>query len=179
MMNWPALIGLLLKKREAVQAADSFGMYSYGLPRLALAEHLVDELEEVMGRLPEDYRGFLQACNGWPDMLATFHMFGRNELLGGGLAEVASQRLDDWSGLLHRNGVSTRGLDAIGASDFSTDVFCLTKDGGVLWIENGEVLERYSCFKDFFESQIAGIELLTEEVSQHTAQLLREGHKPG
>ncbi len=83
--------------------------------------------------------------------------------MGGGFAEEVAHRLGEWAEGLRRQGVSTRRLTVIGGSQVMTDIFCLMEDGGVLWLGDGEEVDRFSCFEEFFKAQVAYAEPLSAE----------------
>ncbi|WP_309341345.1 SMI1/KNR4 family protein, partial [Actinomyces viscosus] len=65
--TWPDYIGWGWMIIQARMEADWKGLWDYALPHVHATEETVASTEAQLGfRLPESYRGFLLASNGWP-----------------------------------------------------------------------------------------------------------------
>ena len=65
--TWPNYIGWGWMIVQARMEADWTGLWDYAMPNPKASEETVARTEAQLGfRLPESYRGFLLASNGWP-----------------------------------------------------------------------------------------------------------------
>ena len=65
--TWPDYIGWGWMVLQTRMEADWTGLWDYALPHVHATEETVAHTEARLGfRLPESYRGFLLASNGWP-----------------------------------------------------------------------------------------------------------------
>ena len=65
--TWPDYIGWGAMINQARMEADWKGLWDYAIPHLHATKDAVASTEAQLGfRLPESYRNFLLASNGWP-----------------------------------------------------------------------------------------------------------------
>ena len=81
--TWPNYIGWGAMINQARMEADWKGLWDYAIPHLHATEEAVASTEAQLGfRLPESYRGFLLASNGWPYFYLDMTAFSTSDLLG-------------------------------------------------------------------------------------------------
>ena len=153
------LIGYLYIVREKIRAEDKDKLWEYSLPRVKATNEAVsiwEEQNELV--LPEAYKEFLLAANGWPNVFQDKDLFSLEELsLSKDNRYV--QCLNDCVDNIHDVGDKAC-LLPIGGTKYSYDLYLIVLDrsskhyGQVLWVA-GEEVERHSDFNAFFESLIA------------------------
>ena len=153
------LIGYLYIVREKIRAEDKDKLWEYSLPRVKATNEAVsiwEEQNELV--LPEAYKEFLLAANGWPNVFQDKDLFSLEELsLSKDNRYV--QCLNDCIDNIHDVGDKAC-LLPIGGTKYSYDLYLIVLDrsskhyGQVLWVA-GEEVERHSDFNAFFESLIA------------------------
>ena len=75
--------------------ADWKGLWDYAIPHLHATEETVASTEAQLGlRLPESYRGFLLASNGWPYFFQDMTILSTSDLLGGDLHKASQTQLE-------------------------------------------------------------------------------------
>ena len=75
--------------------ADWKGLWDYAIPHLHATEENVARTEAQLGfRLPESYRGFLLASNGWPYFFQDMTILSTSDLLGGDLHRIGQIPLE-------------------------------------------------------------------------------------
>ena len=159
MNNIKDLIGYLYIVREKIRAEDKDKLWEYSLPRVKATNEAVSSWEEQNGLvLPEAYKEFLLAANGWPIVFQDKDLFSLEELsLSKDNRYV--QCLNDCVDNIHDVGDKAC-LLPIGGTKYSYDLYLIVLDrstehyGQVLWVA-GEEVERHSDFNAFFESLIA------------------------
>ncbi len=153
------LIGYLYIVREKIRAEDKDKLWEYSLPRVKATNEAVSKWEEQNELvLPEAYKEFLLAANGWPNVFQDKDLFSLEELsLSKDNRYV--QCLNDCVDNIHDVGDKAC-LLPIGGTKYSYDLYLIVLDrsnehyGQVLWVA-GEEVERHSDFNAFFESLIA------------------------
>ncbi|SEV82150.1 SMI1 / KNR4 family (SUKH-1) [Ruminococcaceae bacterium KH2T8] len=153
------LIGYLYIVREKIRAADKDKLWEYSLPRVKATNEAVSSWEEQNGLvLPDAYKEFLLAANGWHNVFQDKDLFSLEEL---SLSKDNRyiQCLNDCIDNIHDVGDKTC-LLPIGGTEYSYDLYLIVLDrvsefyGQVLWVA-GEEVERHNDFNAFFESLIA------------------------
>ena len=93
--TWPNYIGWGWMIIQARMEADWKGIWSYAVPHVHATEEAVANTEAQLGfRLPESYRDFLLASNGWPYFYRDMTIFSTSDLLGGELHEAGQTQLE-------------------------------------------------------------------------------------
>ena len=93
--TWPDYIGWGWMIVQARMEADWKGIWNYAVPHVHATEETVASTEAQLGfRLPESYRGFLLASNGWPYFFQYMTIFSTSDLLGGDLHEAGQIPLE-------------------------------------------------------------------------------------
>ena len=93
--TWPNYIGWGAMINQARMEADWKGLWDYAIPHLHATEENVARTEAQLGfRLPESYRGFLLASNGWPYFFQDMTIFSTSDLLGGDLHKAGQTQLE-------------------------------------------------------------------------------------
>jgi len=165
---------------QARMEADWKGLWDYALPHVHATEETVASTEAQLGfRLPESYRGFLLASNGWPYFYLDMTAFSTSDLLGGELHEAGQTQLEleECVEAMAADGVIATDHFPVAASLESIDVALMGKpdtpaEGTVSWVR-GEVIERYDDFLDYY---LTMMELNKLDI----ARLRRDfGPKPG
>lgn len=177
--TWPDYIGWGWMIVQARMEADWKGIWNYALPHVHATEETVARAEAQLGfRLPESYRGFLLASNGWPYFYLDMTAFSTSDLLGGELHEAGQTQLEleECVEAMAADGVIAADHFPVAASLESIDVALMGKPGtpaagAVSWVR-GEVIERYDDFLDYYLSMM-------ELSKQETGSIRRkDGPKP-
>ena len=159
--TWPDYIGwgwMIVQQR---MKADWTGLWDYAMPNPKASEETVARTEAQLGfRLPESYRGFLLASNGWPYFFQDMTIFSTSDLLGGELHEAGQTQLEleECVEAMAADGVIAADHFPVAASLESIDVALMGKpetpaEGTVSWVR-GEVIERYDDFLDYYLSMM-------------------------
>lgn len=152
------LIGYLYIVREKIRSEDKKGLWDYYCPQIRNTEHNIEEWEKRHNIcLPESYRNFLLAANGWKCVCQDRDLFSLEELSLSNDNQYIETRDFCKDNLLNTGNKEL--LLPIGGSEYSYDIFLLVLDsncdyfGQVLWVA-GEEIERYQGFEEFFLSII-------------------------
>ena len=164
---------------QARMEADWKGIWSYAVPHVHATEEAVANTEARLGfRLPESYRGFLLASNGWPYFYLDMTIFSTSDLLGGELHEAGQTQLEleECVEAMAAGGVIAADHFPVAASLESIDVALMGKPGTpaagtVSWVR-GEVIERYDDFLDYYLSMMELSKQETESIRR------KDGPKP-
>ena len=164
---------------QARMEADWKGIWSYAVPHVHATEETVAHTETRLGfRLPESYRGFLLASNGWPYFYLDMTAFSTSDLLGGELHEAGQTQLEleECVEAMAAGGVIAADHFPVAASLVQTDVALMGKPGTpaagtVSWVR-GEVIERYDDFLDYYLSMMELSKQETESIRR------KDGPKP-
>ena len=159
--TWPDYIGWGWMIVQARMEADWKGLWDYALPHVHATEATVASTEAQLGfRLPDSYRGFLLASNGWPYFFQDMTIFSASDLLGGDLHEAGQTQLEleECVEAMAADGVIAADHFPVAASLESIDVALMGKpgtpaEGTVSWVR-GEVIERYDDFLDYYLSMM-------------------------
>ena len=93
--TWPDYIGWGAMINQARMEADWKGLWDYAIPHLHATEDAVASTEVQLGfRLPESYRGFLLASNGWPCFFQNMSILSTSDLLSGELHKASQTQLE-------------------------------------------------------------------------------------
>ena len=177
--TWPDYIGWGWMIIQARMEADWKGIWNYAVPHVHATEETVASTEAQLGfRLPESYRGFLLASNGWPYFYLDMTIFSTSDLLGGELHEAGQTQLelDECVEAMAAGGVIAADHFPVAASLESIDVALMGKPGTpaagtVSWVR-GEVIERYDDFLDYYLSMMELSKQETESIRR------KDGSKP-
>ena len=177
--TWPDYIGWGGMIVQARMEADWKGIWNYAVPHVHATEETVASTEAQLGfRLPESYRGFLLASNGWPYFYLDMTAFSTSDLLGGELHEAGQTQLelDECIEAMAAGGVIAADHFPVAASLESIDVALMGKPGTpaagtVSWVR-GEVIERYDDFLDYYLSMMELSKQETESIRR------KDGPKP-
>ena len=159
--TWPDYIGWGWMIVQARMEADWTGLWDYAMPNPKASEETVARAEARLGfRLPESYRGFLLAADGWPCFFQDMTIFSTSDLLGGELHKAGQTQLelDECIEAMAAGGVIAADHFPVAASLESIDVALMGKPGTpaagtVSWVR-GEVIERYDDFLDYYLSMM-------------------------
>ena len=177
--TWPDYIGWGWMIVQARMEADWKGIWNYALPHVHATEETVASTEAQLGfRLPESYRGFLLASNGWPYFYLDMTAFSTSDLLGGELHEAGQTQLEleECVEAMAADGVIAADHFPVAASLESIDVALMGRpgtpaEGTVSWVR-GEVIERYDDFLDYYLSMMELSKQETESIRR------KDGPKP-
>jgi hypothetical protein len=169
MNNIKDYIAYLYIVREKMRFEDKNNLWDYYCPRVKSTNEEITRWENQNGMvLPESYKAFLLAANGWPKVFQDKDLFGL-EQLSFSKENKYIQYLSYCVDNLYDVG-NKECLLPIGGTEYSYDLYLIILDkksdhyGQVLWVA-GEEVERYNDFNSFFESLIAynkyNYELLT------------------
>ena len=159
--TWPDYIGWGWMIIQARMEADWKGIWNYALPHVHASEETVTRTEAQLGfRLPESYRGFLLASNGWPYFFQDMTAFSTSDLLGGDLHKAGQTQLElpECVEAMAAGGVIAADHFPVAASLESIDVALMGRpgtpaEGTVSWVR-GEVMQRYDDFLDYYLSMM-------------------------
>ena len=159
--TWPNYIGWGAMINQARMEADWKGLWDYAIPHLHATEETVARAEAQLGfRLPESYRGFLLASNGWPYFFQDMTIFSTSELLGGDLHKAGQTQLEleECVEAMAAGGVIAADHFTVVASRESIEIALLGRpgtpaEGTVSWVR-GEVMQRYDDFLDYYLSMM-------------------------
>ena len=171
---WPDYIGWGWMIVQARMEADWKGIWNYALPHVHATEETVSNTEAQLGfRLPESYRGFLLASNGWPYFYLDMTAFSTSDLLGGELHEAGQTQLEleECVEAMAAGGVIAADHFPVVAAREQIDVALMGRpgtpaEGTVSWVR-GEVVERYDDFLDYYLSMMELNKLDTADIRQH------------
>jgi len=177
--TWPDYIGWGWMIVQARMEADWTGLWDYAMPNPKASEETVARAEARLGfRLPESYRGFLLAADGWPCFFQDMTIFSTSDLLGGELHKAGQIQLEleECVEAMAAGGVIAADHFPVAASLESIDVALMGKPGTpaagtVSWVR-GEVIERYDDFLDYYLSMMELSKQETESIRR------KDGPKP-
>ncbi len=157
-MDYKAAIGYLFLVQDRIQGVDVNGLFEYCYPKLAAPENDIIEWENRNNAfLPDQYKDFLMAANGWESVNQDKSLFGLNDLSLSSDSKFV--KLRDLSLDLISNYGAKEYLLPVGAAQYSNDLYLLVLDkdspfyGEVIWTA-GEEIDRYENFDEFFLSLI-------------------------
>ena len=130
--TWPNYIGWGAMINQARMEADWKGLWDYAIPHLHATEETVASTEAQLGfRLPESYRNFLLASNGWPCFYLDMTAFSTSDLLGGELHKAGQTQLEleECVEAMAADGVIAADHFPVAASLVQTDVALMGKPG--------------------------------------------------
>ena len=159
--TWPNYIGWGAMINQARMEADWKGLWDYAIPHLHATEETVARTEARLGfRLPESYRNFLLAADGWPYFFQNMSILSTSDLLGGDLHEAGQTQLEleECVEAMAAGGVIAADHFPVVAAREQIDVALMGKPGTpaagtVSWVR-GEVIERYDDFLDYYLSMM-------------------------
>ena len=169
--TWPDYIGWGWMINQARMEADWKGLWDYALPHVHATEETVASTEAQLGfRLPESYRGFLLASNGWPYFYLDMTAFSTSDLLGGELHEAGQTQLEleECIEAMASDGVIAADHFMVAAAQGSIDIVLMGRpgtpaEGTVSWVR-GEVLGRYDDLLDYYLSMMEYNKLETADL---------------
>ena len=159
--TWPDYIGWGWMIVQARMEADWTGLWDYAMPNPKASEETVARTEAQLGfRLPESYRGFLLASNGWPYFFQDMTISPTSALLGGELHKAGQIQLEleECVEAMAAGGVIAADHFTVVASRESIEIALMGKpgtpaEGTVSWVR-GEVMQRYDDFLDYYLSMM-------------------------
>lgn len=158
--DWRPPIVEMVVTKEQLKKVDPEGLFPYFLPEVAATEQEVDVAERALGiSLDEDHRTFLKFANGWKCFIQEITLLGAGDLGSGELWESAKSALRVSPETLEANAWSIDDLIPIGASLAQADIFLMHVENGavapqVIWVAEGERIDTYDSFGQFFVSMI-------------------------
>ncbi|RAX19367.1 SMI1/KNR4 family protein [Actinomyces sp. Z5] len=161
-VGWPEYIGLGWLINQERMEADLKHLWEYSLPKVRASEEQVIQAEKQLGfRLPESYRSFLLAANGWPNFTQNVTIFSTQDLVGGPLYDSARipLNLPECVAAMAMDGVIAEEHFPVAASELEDTVFLMgkpgtTSEGKVVWYADGQVIDRYDNFHDFYMAML-------------------------
>lgn len=156
MVSMKVVIGYIYIIREKIRAIDKDNLWDYYSPNLKCDEITLTGWEKKNRiRLPDSYKEFLLAANGWKCIMQDFDLYGIDDLS----LDNSNPKIEfrDYCKDYLNNVGNKNLLLPIGGSDYSNDMFLLVLDinsdfyGNVIWVA-GEEVERHKTFQDFMLS---------------------------
>ncbi|MBL8937790.1 MAG: SMI1/KNR4 family protein [Archangium sp.] len=160
-IDWPALIGRHVLVQQQITELDAEALWGHELPGLAASPAEVAALETQTGRLPDAYREFLLAANGWPAFHQWVDLFSVAELMGERRAEAHQLCAASWKqGVFEGTAATLAELLPIGSTrpgyrDLAATVFVLglrETRGTVYWLGAHGLVDTFPSFTTFFAS---------------------------
>lgn len=164
---------MVLAKQE-LAALDSRGIFPHHAPELAGSEEAISAAELELGVIFDaEHRGFLSYADGWRCFDICVMLLGTSELVEGPLREAAFEAFAVAPEPLEKLGLSAATVLPIAASLEQADVYLMPIIDGqaspaVHWIAEGEVIDSFSTFGQFFASMIAYTRRRTAQLQQGT-----------
>lgn len=160
MRDWRPEIVHLVQIKQAIDDADTAGLWEYHLPKVRVGDKELDEVERHLGiHLDPDYRTFLSYANGWPFFFQSVDLFGTDDLLGSPTFEYANEMLGAVEPIVYEQAGLERGaVLPIAATTVDLDLFVMPVVDGqqvppVVWIAGGEI-DRFPTFDDYVLAMI-------------------------
>lgn len=177
--TWPDYLGWGWMIVQARMEADWTGLWDYSLPRPKASQETIERTEARLGfRLPESYRGFLLAADGWPCFFQDMTIFSTSDLLGGDLHQAGRIQLDlpECVEAMASGGVIAADHFPVVASLTQIEIALMGRPGTpaagtVSWVR-GEVMQRYDDFLDYYLSMMELNKLDTADIRRE------DGPKP-
>jgi hypothetical protein len=157
MTNWTDLIRTMVEIHAVAAEADEEGLIQAVPPPPGAAEEELVAAEEALGfPLDANFRGFLEAADGWERFFYGYRVFGTQDFVSGGSIQAVRDLLAVASDVVEPAvGSKLTDLLPIGAHEYSTGTFLLMLEasgraGEVVWEESGEIHVRCRNFEEFF-----------------------------
>ena len=176
--DWRAPIVEMVTAKQNLAAWDPNNLFPNLLPEMAASEESIDRAERVLGsRFDSDHRRFLRVADGWSCFHQEVTLLGTRTLVSGELRDGAVESFEYAPEMLEELGRPTEALLPIAASLEQDDVFVmLVGDGavgpGVIWLAEGELIDTFESFGQFFVSMI-------EHTKRRTSKLKEEARAVG
>lgn len=158
--DWrPPIVEMVLAKQD-LAAVDPDGIFPQHFPEVAATDGAVRTAEAALDVVFDaEHRGFLGSADGWKCFHQHVTLMGTAELVAGPLRESALAAFDAMPELLDDLGCSPDSLLPIAASLEQADIFVMRIDDGVvgpavLWLAEGELIDTFDSFGQFFVSMI-------------------------
>ena len=169
--TWPNYIGWGGMIVQTRMEADWKGIWNYAIPHLHATEEIMARTEAQLGfRLPESYRGFLLAADGWPYFFQDMTIFSTSDLLGGELRRLGGVQLEleECIEAMASDGVIAADHFMVAAAQGSIDIVLMGRpgtpaEGTASWVR-GEVLGRYDDLLDYYLSMMEYNKLETADL---------------
>jgi hypothetical protein len=160
MRDWRPEIVRLVGIKQAIDDADTAGLWEYHLPKVGASDEDLEATEQHLGiRLDPDYRAFLGYANGWPSFIQSVDLFGTDDLRGGPRFDLANQMLDAVEPVVFEQSRLERGaVLPIAASTVELDMFVMPvvddqQVPPVVWLAGYEI-DRFPTFDDYVLAMI-------------------------
>ncbi|HMG42505.1 MAG TPA: SMI1/KNR4 family protein [Acidimicrobiales bacterium] len=160
MRDWRPEIVHLVGIKQAIDDADTRGLWEYHLPKVRVSDEEIDAVERHLGiRLDPDYRAFLRYANGWPSFFQSVDLFGTHDLYGSPTFELAQQVLEVIEPIVYEQaGLEPGKVLPVAATAEDMDMFVMPVVDGqqvppVVWIAGGEI-DRFPTFDDYVLAMI-------------------------
>jgi hypothetical protein len=174
--DWrPPIVEMVMVKRDLAQW-DPKGIFPNHLPEVAAPEVDIRTAERSLGvALDHEHRGFLGFADGWICFYQSVTLLSTGELAGGALRDSALEAFEYAPEALEELGRSPEGLLPIAASLEQADVFVMPIDDGVVgrqvhWLAEGEVVDTFESFGQFFVSMIEYTKRRISKLQQEATQ---------
>jgi len=160
MRDWRPEIVHLVGIKQAIDDADTRGLWEYHLPKVRVSDEEIDAVERHLGiRLDPDYRGFLRYANGWPSFIQAVNLFGTEDLRGSPTFAYANQMLDAVEPIVYeQTGLERGAVLPIAATTEDLHMFVMPVVDGqqvppVVWLAGYEI-DRFPSFDDYVLAMI-------------------------
>lgn len=161
-VSWPDCIERAGAVNDELMKADWRGLWDYAPPNPPADVGEITRVEDSLGfRLPESYRTFLMAADGWPYFYQDITVFSAADLLGGPLYVAGRVPFEVLECIdeMAAGGVVAEDCFPVAATLTDVDVVVMARPGTrragrVAWTRGGAVVEQYADFRDYFLSMV-------------------------
>lgn len=168
--DWQAAIAEMYLEKQKLSNVDPKGIFPFFLPNEAATEESVAYTEnELSVPFDQEHRTFLQFANGWQCFYQNVTLFGTTDFIEGSLHDAAFEALEYMPELLESLEFKVEELLPIAASMEQADVFVMAIKNGhidpkVYWLAEGELIDSYETFGEYFMSMIDYTKRRTEKL---------------
>lgn len=159
--DWRPPIVEMVAAKEQLAKLDPHGANPFFLPEMAASEEAVAAAEKMVGAEFEgEHRRFLTFADGWASFFQRIAILGTGDFGHGPLWAAAQTVLVESEDFIAEQGWDVAALVPVAASTEQADLFVMVRqnDGAVgeqvLWIAEGELIDTFDTFGQFFVSMI-------------------------
>lgn len=159
MTNWEKEIGTAYRVKEHMMKIDITGLWPYHLPEVGATPGEILAVEALLQEpLPQPYKEFLMAANGWLAFYQAVDLFGTKDLFKSPRFQRAEHLLATVADFEAICGLKPEEVFPIAVSQDAIDVFLIARissknPGAVFWIA-GQLIDEFPDFAEFFLSMV-------------------------
>ena len=159
--DWRPSIAEMFLEKQTLAALDHEGVFPFDLPGVAATNEQIAAAEQSLGlMLNSEHRSFLTYADGWSYFYQNVTLLSTAELAESALRTLAVEAFEYTPELLEDLAISVENVLPVAASLEQADVFAMVTNDGVvgskvLWIAEGELIETFETFGEYFQTMIA------------------------